>query len=157
VAVRRLELNDIVVLHELARDAEEFDVEGRTDSVAPLDEESARTYLSNPDVLHWVADEGSRVDGFLLCYVQYKWHAPSRELMLYEIGVRQSTRGKGIGRQLIEAMEEWMTENQIADVWVLADNPGAESFYAACGFERDEEQAVMMSKVVSGRTNLEQQ
>jgi hypothetical protein len=27
---------------------------------------------------------------------------------------------------------------------VLADNPGAISFYAACGFARDEEQGVQM-------------
>jgi hypothetical protein len=31
-------------------------------------------------------------------------------------------------------------------VWVLADNPGAEAFYAACGFRRgdDDEQGVLM-------------
>jgi hypothetical protein len=39
-----------------------------------------------------------------------------------------------------------MTEHGVGSVWVLADNEGAEAFYAACGFARDELQAVHMSR-----------
>jgi hypothetical protein len=40
----------------------------------------------------------------------------------------------------------WMEDGDVPEVWVLADNPGAEAFYAACGFERgaDNEQGVLM-------------
>jgi ribosomal protein S18 acetylase RimI-like enzyme len=126
LSIRRLERGDEVVLSALARDAGEFDVEGRTQELTELDPESAAAYLRNPDILHWVAEQNGRVDGMLLCYVQHKWHAPARELMLYEIGVRATARRQGVGRALMEAMETWMRENGVQDVWVLADNPDAD-------------------------------
>jgi hypothetical protein len=43
-------------------------------------------------------------------------------------------------------MAEWMRENAVASVWVLADNEEAEAFYAACGFARDDPQPVQMSR-----------
>lgn len=149
LTIRRLGSEDIALLETIARDAPEFDMDGRTDSpLEPLDREAAHVFLSHPDVLYWVAERDGRVQGLLLCYVQYLWHAPAREVMLYDIGVRSSARRQGIGQTLIETMETWMLENCIADAWVPADNPGAEAFYRACGFEIDDEQAVMMSKCV---------
>jgi ribosomal protein S18 acetylase RimI-like enzyme len=146
IAIRRLTSEDGVVLEVIARDAGEFDITGRSEPVKPLEPVNARTFLTHPDILFWAAEQDDQVAGFLLCFVQYLWHQPFRELMLYEIGVRESARRKGIGRSLIDTMETWMLEHRIADVWVPADNPGAEAFYQACGFERDDEQAVMMSK-----------
>jgi hypothetical protein len=43
-------------------------------------------------------------------------------------------------------MAEWMRENAVASVWVLADNEEAEAFYASCGFARDDPQPVQMSR-----------
>jgi ribosomal protein S18 acetylase RimI-like enzyme len=150
VTIRMLPPEDAVVLEVLAREAGEFDVEGRSDSpLETLGPEESFSFLSHPDVLFWVAQRGDQIDGFLLCYVQHRWHAPANEVMLYEIGVRQSARRRGIGRELVEAMEVWMKEHGVSDVWVPADNPGAEAFYRACGFQRDAEQAVMMSKSVT--------
>jgi ribosomal protein S18 acetylase RimI-like enzyme len=158
LTIRRLDESDVAVLELIAREAPEFDMDGRTDSpLEPLDREAGRVFLSHPDVLYWVAEQDGHIEGFLLCYVQYLWHAPAREVMLYDIGVRSSVRRRGVGRALTETMEAWMRENGIEDVWVPADNPGAEAFYRACGFVIDDEQAVMMSKVVSSRTDQEQQ
>jgi hypothetical protein len=46
-----------------------------------------------------------------------------------------------------------MADEGIPEAWVLADNPGAEAFYAACGFERGEEteQGALMLLDVSSR------
>jgi hypothetical protein len=43
-------------------------------------------------------------------------------------------------------MLRWAEAARVQEVWVLADNPGAEAFYAACGFARgaDSEQGVLM-------------
>jgi N-acetylglutamate synthase-like GNAT family acetyltransferase len=43
-------------------------------------------------------------------------------------------------------MFRWARANQIDEIWVLADNPDAEAFYAACGFRRGEadEQGLLM-------------
>lgn len=46
----------------------------------------------------------------------------------------------------MKELDAWMAEHGVATVWVLADNEGAEAFYAACGFARDELQAVHMSR-----------
>lgn len=43
----------------------------------------------------------------------------------------------------------WARDERIEEVWVLADNPGAEAFYTACGFAPgDEEQAVYLRRRV---------
>ena len=48
-------------------------------------------------------------------------------------------------------MLAWARIERIEVVWVLADNPGAEAFYAACGFgPGDEEQAVYLQRRVAG-------
>jgi hypothetical protein len=44
------------------------------------------------------------------------------------------------------AMEAWMEEAGVRSVWVLADNEAAEAFYAACGFARENQQPVQMSR-----------
>jgi hypothetical protein len=45
-------------------------------------------------------------------------------------------------------MDDWMREHGVIETWVLADNPGAEAFYVACGFERDALQGVQYVKRV---------
>jgi hypothetical protein len=42
-------------------------------------------------------------------------------------------------------MRKWMEDESVDEVWVLADNPEAEKFYASFGFARDEEQPVQMT------------
>jgi GNAT superfamily N-acetyltransferase len=59
--------------------------------------------------------------------------------------VRQACRRRGVGRALMQTMREWMEQEDIVDAWVLADNSGADEFYAACGFVRDPEQPVQMT------------
>ena len=95
-------------------------------------------------MLHWVAEDDGEVIGFNLCYVLRRRCDAPRELLLFEIGVRQDARRRGAGRALIDAMRAWMEREAIAETWVLADNPGAIAFYAACGFVRDEEQGLQM-------------
>jgi GNAT superfamily N-acetyltransferase len=70
----------------------------------------------------------------------------ARELLLYSIGVRSSHRRRGVGTSLVREMLRWMEDAGVPEVWVLADNPGAEAFYAACGFRRggEGEQGVLM-------------
>jgi N-acetylglutamate synthase-like GNAT family acetyltransferase len=67
-----------------------------------------------------------------------------RQLLLYEIGVRDASRRRGVGTALVQAMRGWMSAERVAEAWVLADNPEAEAFYATCGFTGDDEQAVQM-------------
>ncbi len=144
--VRRLRPGDEDVLAVLAREDADFDLEDRGGARPSLDPAEAAAYLSDPDVLHWVVEEAGAVVGHLLCLVQRRRCGDARELLLYEIGVRSTDRRRGVGRLLVGAMDGWMAEHAVAEVWVLADNPGAEAFYRACGFQTDDPPPVYMSR-----------
>ena len=145
-AVRRLGPGDEAVLAAMAEDASDFDLAGLSGPEPPLARSDAAAYLADPAVLHWVAEEEGQVVGELLCHLLRLPSGAGRELLLYAIGVRSPHRRRGIGRALVEEMLRWMEDGDVPEVWVLADNPGAEAFYAACGFERgaDNEQGVLM-------------
>ena len=71
------------------------------------------------------------------------------EVLVYEIGVRKAYRRVGIGRALMTHMESWMRDNNLEEMWLAADNPGAEHFYKALGYARREPeyfQPVYMSR-----------
>lgn len=146
ITIRRLGPGDEPVLELLAREGPEFDIAGRTEPEPPMAPEDAAAYLSDPAVLHWVAEEDGVVTGELLCHVLRLPSPTARELLLYSIGVRSSHRRRGVGTALVWEMLRWMEDAGVPEVWVLADNPGAEAFYAACGFRRGEEgeQGVLM-------------
>jgi ribosomal protein S18 acetylase RimI-like enzyme len=146
ITIRRLGPGDEPVLELLAAEGPEFDIAGRTEPEPPMAPEDAAAYLSDPAVLHWVAEEDGVVTGELLCHVLRLPSSTARELLLYSIGVRSSYRRRGVGTALVREMLRWMEDAGVPEVWVLADNPGAEAFYAACGFRRggEGEQGVLM-------------
>jgi ribosomal protein S18 acetylase RimI-like enzyme len=146
LAIRRLGPGDAPVLERLAREAPDFDLAGRSEPDPPLAPAAAETYLADPHVLHWVAEEDGVVLGELLCHLLPMPHGAGRELLLYSIGVRERARRRGVGRALVEEMRAWAQSAGVPEVWVLADNSEAEAFYEACGFRRgrDDEQGVMM-------------
>jgi predicted N-acetyltransferase YhbS len=146
-AIRRLGPGDEPLLTELAREEAAFDLEGRGRAREPVVGTRAAEYLADPDVLHWVAEDEGAVVGHLLCYLQRRRAGEPVQLMLYEVGVRDSHRRQGIGRALVAEMDTWMEQNAVTDAWVLADNDGAEKFYAACGFAPDDPQPVQMSRL----------
>ena len=145
-AVRRLAPGDEHVLALLAEQAPEFDLPGVSEPEPPLAPAAAADYLAQPDVLHWVAEDGEQIVGELLCHLLRMPSRAGHELLLYSIGVRQSHRRRGVGTALVAEMLRWMADAGVPEVWVLADNPGAEAFYAACGFRRgaQNEQGVLM-------------
>jgi GNAT superfamily N-acetyltransferase len=147
LTIRRLGPGDGSVLALIAREAPDFDLAGRTSSEQPLAPDDAAEYLVDADVLHWIAEMEGRVVGELLCHLLRMPSGSGAELLLYSIGVRESYRRQGVGRALVEEMIRWMRHEGIPEVWVLADNPGAEAFYAACGFRHgeDHEQGVLMA------------
>ncbi len=146
VMVRLLGPGDRPILELLALHNAAFDVDGRGAPQRVLKPAAAEAYLADPAILHWVAEQDGEVVGDLVCHVQRLSAQDQFELMLYDIGVRATHRRRGIGRRLVAAMNAWMADHRVTTVWVLADNPGAERFYGACGFQRDEPQPVAMSR-----------
>jgi GNAT superfamily N-acetyltransferase len=144
VVIRRLGTGDESVLEVLARGDGDFDLEDSHGSRRPLPPDAARAHLSDPHVLHWAAWVGSGVVGFIFCLVLPMRKQPAREVLLYEIGVRSAWRRRGVGRQLITTMRDWMRAETIDTAWVLAGHPEAERFYEACGFHPGTEPAAYL-------------
>lgn len=143
--IRRLRSGDEAVIRWLAARDADYDLEGRGHPRTPLNPEALRAYLANPAVLHWVAQEQERIDGFLQCVVIPLRAGAGEELLLYEIGVHRDHRREGVGTALVESMYVWMHEHRVDDVWVLADNPDAVSFYESVGFRVADEMSTYMT------------
>ena len=152
IGIRRLSPGDEDVLALIAREADDFDLAGASKPESPLRPPEAAAYLADPAVLHWVAEDGDVVVGELLCHVLRLPSGSGRELLLYSVGVRAAHRRRGVGSALVREMVAWGRAGGIEEVWVLADNPGAEAFYAACGFAHTEEgdRAVYLRRHVAG-------
>jgi GNAT superfamily N-acetyltransferase len=152
IDIRRLGPGDEDVLALIAREAGDFDLAGASQPELPLAATEAAVYLADPAVLHWVAEDSGGVVGELLCHVLRLPSGSGRELLLYSIGVRAAHRRRGVGSALVREMLAWAWAEAIDEIWVLADNPGAEAFYAACGFVHTEEgdRAVYLQRHVSG-------
>ena len=148
VAIRRLGPGDEATIELLAREDADFDLEGRSKALAPLKPSMAQRYLANPGVLHWVAVQNGVVTGFLYCaHLLLRCH-PGQELLLYEIGVREAYRRKGVGRALLDHMARWMQKNDVSEVWVCADNRIAVDFYRGCGFASEEPQPLYLTRTI---------
>jgi ribosomal protein S18 acetylase RimI-like enzyme len=133
-SVRRLVKGDEAILELLARDDADFDIPGRGAALAPLPPDAALTFLGNPCVLFWIAESDGVIAGFMYCHIILKRAGATQEILLYEIGVRSTLRGRAIGTKLVHTLYTYMKAHNITDSWVLADNPGAVGFYQACGF-----------------------
>ena len=111
--IRRLGPGDEAVLAVLAADEEDFDLAERS-GPKPVAGADAAAYLSDPNVLHWVAEDDGVVVGHLLAYLERRRAGEARQVLLYEIGVREAYRRHGIGRALVEAMRTWMRDHDAA-------------------------------------------
>jgi ribosomal protein S18 acetylase RimI-like enzyme len=153
INIRRLNENDVPVLTMLAAEDGDIDIDGRGEPIEAPDPVRARQYLADPTVLFWISLDGPTVAGFLQCLVLPIRTGRGREILVYEIGVRKNYRRRGIGRALMTHLERWMQEHGIDEMWVAADNPGAEMFYNACGYARTKPeyfQPVYMSRELDG-------
>ena len=148
ISIKLLSAGDESILEFLALHDADFDLDDETAPRQPLEPETAKRFLENPDVLFWVAFDEVNPIGFLQCNVLALRSVNGLELVLYEIGVHRAWRRHGVGRALLNQMETWMRENNIDTVWVLGDNQGAVEFYRSSGFEIETPQPTYMLAIL---------
>lgn len=137
-SIRLLEPGDEAALNLLAEQDNLFDQDPSVPPSRALSVDGARSFLSDPSMLFWLAELGTETIGFLHCYIQRRRIAgPWAELLLMEVGTRIDWRRRGVGRALLTAMEDWMQGRGVREVWVAA-NTYATPLYEKCGFAKDE-------------------
>lgn len=143
--MRRLGPGDGEVLRRLVAVSEALDIATpQRDGAAPLGDAEAAAYLADPSVLHWVAEDGGQLVGSLVCNVLRRRAGDPREVLLFEIGVHERVRRRGVGCALVDALHAWCAAEHVPVVWVLADDDGAVAFYRACGYAPEDGQADLL-------------
>ncbi|MEZ5344582.1 MAG: GNAT family N-acetyltransferase [Pyrinomonadaceae bacterium] len=91
--------------------------------------------LSRSDFHVIVAISGEKVIGGLVAYELVRYKEENAEMFLFEMGVEESFRRRGIGTALIEELKKICREKGITDMFVdaLDDNIPAKALYSSTG------------------------
>jgi GNAT superfamily N-acetyltransferase len=94
--------------------------------------------LSDPDYLTLVADTNAGVAGVAGARLGRYYEKDGRYVQLVVLSVAATARGRGIGAQLVEAVERWAATNGARDVVVTSALHRAEAhgFYERRGYLR---------------------
>ena len=109
--------------------------------VEALAEREPRTaLLDDPGTILLVALEDGAPVGFVLAYELQRRHGHAVTLCIYEIGVDEGFRRRGIARRLLRELEALARERGVAEAFVLtdADNAPAMRLYEAAGGTAEE-------------------
>ena len=98
------------------------------------DPAATRRFLAEPTHHLLVAYDGGAPLGFVTG-VELTHPDKGTEMFLYELGVDEAARGRGVGRTLVRALADVAREAGCYDMWVLADadNAAARATYARAG------------------------
>jgi GNAT superfamily N-acetyltransferase len=142
LSVRRLTSVDTA----LARQLDELFDEGTV-----WDRAQGERFLADRSNLLVVAFWDEQARGFASAHRLQRFDRRRAEVLLYEIGVAEPFRTRGIGTALIAEVKRWAAEVGADEVWVLAEatNTPALAFYRATGGEEDTRGAVMFTYAVA--------
>jgi GNAT superfamily N-acetyltransferase len=101
------------------------------------------TILADSTVLCAVAEVDERVVGYILAFSHFTFYANGKVAWVEEVTVNPSFRRSGLGRELMNYVEEWAKERNCRLV-ALATRRAA-NFYEALGYE---ESATYFRKIV---------
>ena len=115
--IRRLGPGDEAIVERLAEDAPQT------------------ALLADRNTIFLVAFVGDEPVGFAFGYVLPRRHRRATELFVYEIGVEDAYRRRGIGRRLLR---ELLAGHDDAFVLTEPDNEAANALYASLGGRRSD-------------------
>jgi PhnO protein len=98
--------------------------------------------LQQPNNIYLLAaDEAGRPYGYISCHGQLLLHHMGMVYEIQELVVIPEARGLGIGRQLIEALEERLSARTCISLEVTSGKrrTDAHRFYLSCGFKASHE------------------
>ena len=104
--------------------------------------DATRRFLADPGHHLLVAYEADVPAGFVTG-VEMTHPDKGTEMFLYELGVAEGLRSRGIGRSLVAALAQLAQDRGCYGMWVLTDpgNAAAQTAYSAAGGVREADQA----------------
>jgi ribosomal protein S18 acetylase RimI-like enzyme len=117
----------------------------------PARDDAASRFLNDPNHHLLIAYEGEEPAGFV-SGVEITHPDKGTEMFLYELGVDERFRGRGIGRLLVAALAELARDNGCYGMFVLTDddNRAALATYQAAGGVREADRLVMLNWSTAG-------
>ena len=128
--IRELGPGDEPLLQEVCR---------RFKGRVPDDDEATR-FLARDDIHVWVAEVDGEPAGFAYAYVLLRVDG-DRSVFLYELGVEERFRRRGLGRALVDEARRLAEGEGVLKMWVDTsyDNEPARRTYEAAGGTADDE------------------
>ncbi|NML20290.1 GNAT family N-acetyltransferase [Pseudoflavitalea sp. G-6-1-2] len=130
--IRSVNPEDVQIIYTFICDLEEttFDYE-----------RFKQLYLQNiaeENHIYLVAEENSKVIGYLSCHGQNLLHHLGMVFEIQEMFVDAGQRGKGIGRKLVSELENRLRDRECCGVEVSsnATRTATHEFYVSCGFKK---------------------
>jgi GNAT superfamily N-acetyltransferase len=94
--------------------------------------------MSSPSHITFVAESDGSMAGFVGCSALAIYESDLPTCWIMAMSVTSRFRRRGIGRALLQAVEEWCAERGLRDIRLHSGDARAEAhlFYEACGFDR---------------------
>jgi ribosomal protein S18 acetylase RimI-like enzyme len=114
---------------------------GLFDEGTEWDLQQGAKFLKDSNNALFVAFLENQAVGFLTANRIQRFDKRGAEVLLYEIGVREDARQKGIGKALVNEVKLWAKESGADEVWVLTNksNTAAVALYQSVGGETESE------------------
>ncbi len=132
-------LNDKVQAENFLRLISEYMADPMGESLAWTEEQRSRVISSlktQPGLTIFLAKDASNFIGVVTCFQTFSTFLAKNMLNIHDIFVEQAYRGKGIGKQLIQKVDEKAKENDCGKITleVRKDNLSARGLYRSQGY-----------------------
>jgi GNAT superfamily N-acetyltransferase len=146
--IRTAKLADVPAMAGLL--AELFAIETEFAVDRAKQERALRMIIERPSAAAWVAEVDGRVEAMVTAQTVVSTAEGGESVWIEDVIVRESFRRRGIGRKLVQAVEQWCSGRGVTRMQLLADgsNDAAMEFYPHRGWTRTG--MVAFRKVVAG-------
>lgn len=126
------DVTDFVELIVIFKDVFENDSPGAS-------EKYLSTLLSNPDFFVVVAKDDNEVIGGLTVFVLHVYYDEKPVAYIYDVGVKQSHQGKGVGKALMAFVTDYCQKNGFLEAYVEAETEDIDAvrFYRKTSFSNE--------------------
>lgn len=132
IQIKQLNVQDIKIAQQLFFLFSEV-FENESPSISS--ESHIRKLLLNPGFIVYAAIHENEIIGGLTAYELQMYHSDSAEIFIYDIAVTQKYQRRGVGKKLLESIQEYCRKNGITEMFVSAneEDQHALDFYQATG------------------------